>query len=186
MQIKTTSLPGVLLIKPRIFHDDRGRFFESFQAKRYAEHGVMLNFVQDNISYSQKGTLRGLHYQLLNPQGKLVSVLQGKVLDVAVDIRFGSPTFGCYFACELSDENHNQLYIPPGFAHGFYVLSEEVCFHYKCTDYYQPQDERGIAWNDPALDIPWPFSEPPVLSPKDKLYVPLQETPIEQLPRMNP
>lgn len=184
MQIETTSLPGVLLIKPRIFHDDRGCFFESFQANRYAEHGITHKFVQDNISYSKKGTLRGLHYQLLHPQGKLVSVLQGKVFDVAVDIRLGSPTFGKSFGCELSDENHYQLYVPPGFAHGFCVMSDEVCFHYKCTDYYQPKDEQGIAWNDAALNIDWPISDEPVLSAKDKLYLALKDTPIELLPRM--
>ena len=186
MQVETTSLPGVLLIKPRIFHDDRGRFFESFQAKRYAEHGINLPFVQDNISYSKKGTLRGLHYQLLHPQGKLVSVPQGKVFDVAVDIRLGSKTFGQSFGCELSDENHHQLYVPPGFAHGFYVLSEDVCFQYKCTDYYQPKDEYGIAWDDETLGIKWPLSEQPLLSPKDKLYVALRDTPIENLPKIEP
>lgn len=182
MQIEKTLLPGVLLIKPRVFHDDRGRFFESFQAKRYAEHGIDLPFVQDNISYSKKGTLRGLHYQLQHPQGKLVSVLNGKVFDVAVDIRVGSETFGQSFGCELSDENHHQLYVPPGFAHGFYVLSEDVCFHYKCTDYYQPKDEHGIAWNDEALGIAWPLQEAPLLSPKDKVYVALRDTLIEHLP----
>jgi len=183
MQIESTSLSGILLIKPRVFYDGRGRFFESFQAQRYAEHGITLDFVQDNISYSQQGTLRGLHYQLQHPQGKLVSVLRGKVLDVAVDIRLGSPTFGQSFSCELSDENHYQLYVPPGFAHGFCVLSEEVCFHYKCTDYYQPKDEHGIAWNDPALNIAWPLGNAPLLSAKDKLYLPLKDTPVDQLPR---
>ncbi len=180
-----TSLPGVLLIKPRVFHDDRGRFFESFQAERYAEHGINLAFVQDNISYSKKGTLRGLHYQLAHPQGKLVSVIQGKVFDVAVDIRLGSKTFGQSFSCELSDKNHHQLYIPPGFAHGFYVLSDDVCFHYKCTDYYQPGDEYGIAWHDETLEINWPLQKQPLLSPKDKLYVALRDTPIENLPKMD-
>lgn len=183
MHVEATSLPGVLLIKPRIFHDDRGRFFESFQAKRYAEHGVRENFVQDNISYSKKGTLRGLHYQLQHPQGKLVSVIQGKVFDVAVDIRLGSKTFGQSFGCELSDENHHQLYVPPGFAHGFYVLSDDVCFQYKCTDYYAPNDEYGIAWDDPSLNINWPLQDQPLLSPKDKLYVALRDTPIEHLPQ---
>lgn len=186
MQIETTPLPGVLIIKPRVFHDDRGRFFESFQARRYAEHRISLPFVQDNISYSKKGTLRGLHYQLLHPQGKLVSVPQGKVFDVAVDIRLGSPTFGKSFGCVLSDENHHQLYVPPGFAHGFYVMSEEVCFHYKCTDYYQPKDEHGIAWDDESLKIHWPLQDQPLLSPKDKLYVALRDTPIDHLPRINP
>lgn len=185
MHVETTSLSGVLLIKPRIFHDDRGRFFESFQANRYAEHGIKLNFVQDNISYSKKGTLRGLHYQLLHPQGKLVSVTQGKVFDVAVDIRLGSKTFGHSFGCELSDENHHQLYVPPGFAHGFYVLSDDVCFHYKCTDYYQPKDEYGIAWDDGTLGIKWPLLDQPLLSPKDQLYVALRDTPIDHLPRIN-
>jgi dTDP-4-dehydrorhamnose 3,5-epimerase len=184
MHIETTSLPGVMLIKPQLFHDARGRFFESFQENRYAQHGIQLKFVQDNISYSKKGTLRGLHYQLQHPQGKLVSVLQGKVFDVAVDIRLGSPTFGHSFGCELSYENHHQLYVPPGFAHGFYVLSEDVCFHYKCTDYYHPKDEQGIAWNDPALNIAWPEIAEPVLSEKDKLYVALRDTPIDHLPKI--
>ncbi len=184
MQIETTSLPGVLLIKPRIFFDDRGCFFESFQAKRYADAGASLQFVQDNISYSKKGTLRGLHYQLERPQGKLVSVLRGKVVDVAVDIRLGSSTFGKSFSCELSDENHHQLYVPPGFAHGFYVLSEEVCFHYKCTDYYNPQDEYGIAWHDESLGIDWRLSGEPVLSLKDQRYVALRDTEIGTLPKI--
>lgn len=184
MQIETTSLPGVILIKPRVFSDARGRFFESFQAKRYAEAGIHLPFVQDNISYSTKGTLRGLHYQLQHPQGKLVSVLQGKVFDVAVDIRLGSKTFGQSFGCELSDENHCQLYVPPGFAHGFYVLSEEACFHYKCTDYYQPNDEHGIAWNDQTLGINWPLYDQPLLSPRDQLYTMLRDTPIDTLPKI--
>lgn len=184
MHIESTLLPGVMLIKPRVFHDTRGRFFESFQVKRYADNGISLPFVQDNISYSKKNTLRGLHYQLQHPQGKLVSVLQGKVFDVAVDIRRGSPTFGYSFGCELSDENHHQLYVPPGFAHGFYVLSEEACFHYKCTDYYNPQDEYGIAWDDAALKIDWPTITEPVLSEKDKRYLPLKDTPIDRLPRM--
>ena len=185
MKIESTTLPGVLLIKPRIFHDERGLFFESFQVKRYAEQGIKLDFIQDNISYSQQGALRGLHYQLLQPQGKLVSVLRGKVFDVAVDIRIGSPTFGQSFSCELSDENHYQLYVPLGFAHGFYVLSEEVCFHYKCSNYYNHKDEYGIAWNDPILNIEWPLIKTPVLSPKDKMHQSLKDIPLSHLPHMD-
>lgn len=184
MQIEATTLPGVLLVKPKVFSDTRGQFFESFQARRYLEHGMPLPFVQDNISYSQRGTLRGLHYQLQHPQGKLVSVLRGKVFDVAADIRVGSATFGHAFGCELSDENHYQLYVPPGFAHGFFVLSEEACFHYKCTDYYAPQDEHGIAWNDPQLNIPWPCTAAPMLSEKDQRYLFLGNTAAAQLPHL--
>jgi dTDP-4-dehydrorhamnose 3,5-epimerase len=182
MQTEHPLPSGVILIKPRIFHDDRGRFFEAFQAQRYAQQGISANFVQDNLSYSKQGTLRGLHYQRLHPQGKLVSVLQGKAFDVAVDIRSGSATFGQWFGCELSDQNHHQLYVPPGFAHGFYVLSQEVCFHYKCTDYYHPQDEYGIAWNDPMLNIAWPLVREPVLSLKDQRYLPLQQIARSDLP----
>lgn len=185
MQVETTNLDGVLLIKPRVFFDDRGCFFESFQYKRYATHGIIdAQFVQDNFSYSVKGTLRGLHYQLAHPQGKLVTVLQGKVLDVAVDIRVGSATFGQTFSCELSDDNHHQLYIPPGFAHGFCVLSDTACFHYKCTDYYYANDEYGIAWNDPALDIHWPIFDNFLVSEKDQKHLPLKDIPPTDLPYM--
>lgn len=182
MQIEKTQLDGVILIKPRVFPDDRGKFFELFQEKRYQEAGLILPFVQDNVSYSKQDTLRGLHYQLKHPQGKLVSVLKGRVLDIVVDIRLGSSRFGQAIAYELSDENHHQLYIPPGFAHGFYVLSESACFHYKCTDYYYADDQYGIAWNDASFHIPFPKGFNPILSEKDKQLPLLKETPVAHLP----
>jgi dTDP-4-dehydrorhamnose 3,5-epimerase len=166
MEIRETSLEGVLLIEPRLFHDPRGYFFETFHAERYAQAGLPAAFVQDNFSRSCKGTLRGLHYQEPRPQGKLVQVLRGAVFDVAVDIRRGSPQFGKWYGVELSDVNQRQLYIPPGFAHGFCVLSESADFYYKCTDVYAPEGDRGLLWNDPELAIAWPI-EAPLLSPKD-------------------
>lgn len=166
MQVKETSLPGVLLIEPRVFHDPRGFFFESFQVERYREAGIREPFVQDNLSHSSRGVLRGLHYQLQHPQGKLVSVVMGEVFDVGVDIRQGSPTFGHWFGHILSDQNHCQMYIPPGFAHGFCVLSGTATFTYKCTDFYAAGDEYGIRWDDPSIGIDWPI-DAPVLSEKD-------------------
>ncbi len=166
MKFNETNLSGVILIEPDVFNDSRGYFYESFSKKRYAEI-LDKEFVQDNISKSKKGTIRGLHYQIgENAQGKLCQVLYGKVLDVAVDIRFGSPTFGKYFAAELSDENKNQLWIPPGFAHGFSVLSNEAIFMYKCTAYYSKPDERAIIFSDKDLNIDWKI-ENPVISEKD-------------------
>ena len=159
MKVIVTELPGVLLLEPKVFGDARGFFLETWQAVRYAEAGLPEQFVQDNQSRSQRGVLRGLHYQLIQPQGKLVWVTRGAVFDVAVDIRQGSPHFGRWYGCVLDDVDHRQLYIPPGFAHGFCVLSAEAHFLYKCTDYYHPQSERGIAWNDPDIGIAWPLSE---------------------------
>ncbi len=159
MKVIATELPGVLLLEPKVFGDARGFFLETWQATRYAEAGLPERFVQDNQSRSQRGVLRGLHYQLIQPQGKLVWVTRGAVFDVAVDIRQGSPHFGRWYGCVLDDVDHRQLYIPPGFAHGFCVLSEEADFFYKCTDYYHPQSERGIAWNDPDVGIAWPLAE---------------------------
>lgn len=182
MQVFKTSLPGVVVIEPKVFGDKRGCFFESYHEQRYQAAGMEGGFVQDNISYSTAGVLRGLHYQLRFPQGKLVTVLEGSVFDVAVDVRVGSPTFGRWYGCELSAENRRQLYIPCGFAHGFCVMSTTVCFHYKCTDYYHPEDEQGIAWNDSEIAITWPLSELPILSPKDERYVSLKDTPQNQLP----
>lgn len=167
MKITNTALPDVLLIEPRVFSDPRGYFYESHQIKKYQDAG-MHPFVQDNISYSKKNVLRGLHYQLNNAQDKLVSVLKGKVFDVAVDVRKGSPTFGHWVGYELSDENHWQLYIPKGFAHGFCVLSDEAYFHYKCSDFYNPTSEYGIVWNDPTINIAWPLAQP-LVSDKDAL-----------------
>lgn len=174
MEVEQTSLSGVLLIKPRVFGDARGFFLETYSEKRYQEAGVRATFVQDNHSRSTRGVLRGLHYQLKNPQGKLVSVNRGEVFDVAVDIREGSPTFGQWHGVILNDTNHHQLYVPPGFAHGFVVLSDVVDFSYKCTDYYNPDDEQGIRWDDPAINIQWPITNT-MLSEKD-LANPLLET----------
>lgn len=168
MKVLETVLPGVLIIEPRVFGDARGFFLESYQAERYRQLGIEPAFVQDNHSRSARGVLRGLHFQRSRPQGKLVSVSRGSVYDVAVDINPASPTCGQFVAVELNDENHRQLWIPPGYAHGFCVLSDIADFQYKCTDYYAPEDEGGLLWNDPQVRIPWPI-EPPLLSAKDKL-----------------
>ena len=167
MKVIATELPGVLLVEPNVFGDVRGFFMETWQAARYRDAGLPERFVQDNHSRSRRGVLRGLHYQLVQPQGKLVWVTRGAVFDVAVDVRRGSPAFGRWFGCVLDDVDHRQLYIPPGFAHGFCVLSEEADFFYKCTDYYHPASERGIAWNDPEIGIDWPLQEV-ALSGKDQ------------------
>lgn len=161
-----TALPDLVLLEPRRFGDDRGFFMELFHAGRYAEVGITAPFVQDNFSRSARGILRGLHFQEPHAQGKLVQVLAGAVYDVAVDIRQGSPTFGRWLGVELSADNRRQLWVPPGFAHGFCVLSESADFLYKCTDFYAPGSEHGIAWDDPDLAIPWPVTAP-VLSVKD-------------------
>jgi dTDP-4-dehydrorhamnose 3,5-epimerase len=175
MNIRQTPLAGVLHIEPRVFGDVRGFFLETYRARHFAELGVPA-FVQDNHSRSVHGVLRGLHYQVEQPQGKLVMVARGAVFDVAVDIRKGSPTFGQWYGAVLSDENHHQLYIPPGFAHGFCVLSEEADFFYKCTDYYSPQGERAIIWNDPDIGIDWPLPKPQ-LSTKDSQAPRLRDVP---------
>jgi dTDP-4-dehydrorhamnose 3,5-epimerase len=156
MNVVTTDLPGVVVLEPRRFHDDRGFFFESFNENRYSEAGISSRFVQDNISYSEAGVLRGLHYQLPNAQAKLVSVLHGEVFDVAVDLRKGSPTFSKWIGITLSFENGLQLYIPEGFAHGFLVTSDCALFYYKCTKFYDSKCEGCIAWNDPTIGIAWP------------------------------
>lgn len=183
MQITPTQLPEVLLIAPKIFGDSRGFFFESFHQARYAEAGLKLPFVQDNLSRSIQGTLRGLHFQEPQGQGKLVTVVRGAVYDVAVDVRRGSPTFGKWVGYELTELNHLQLWIPPGFAHGFCVVSDFADFFYKCTEVYSPQAERGIAWDDPALGIPWPVRRP-LLSAKDAAAPRLSEAPV--LPAWSP
>lgn len=167
MEVVKTPIEGVLLIKPKIFGDNRGYFVETWQKKRYEEAGIDLPFVQDNHSKSTKGILRGLHFQKNHPQGKLVMVSLGEVFDVAVDIRKDSPTFGRWFGAILSDKNQHQLWIPPGMAHGFVVLSDVAHFHYKCTDYYHPDDEGSIKWDDPEIGIDWPIDFEPLLSPKD-------------------
>ena len=169
MRVSDTTLPGLILIEPDLYRDPRGLFWEAFHEERYKRAGIHGPFVQDNFSWSVRHTLRGLHYQLHRPQGKLVTVVQGAVYDVAVDIRRGSPTFGQWYGVELSEQNMRQLYIPPGFAHGFYVLSDRAGFFYKCTDLYQPSDERGIIWNDRALNIAWP-TDTPLLSAKDQAF----------------
>ena len=174
MKITTTALPGVLIIEPKAFGDARGFFLETFQSERYAKAGITLPFVQDNHSRSQRGVLRGLHLQSNRPQGKLVSVSRGSVFDVAVDIDPQSATFGQYVGVELSDDNHLQLWIPPGYAHGFCVLSEVADFQYKCTDFYYPEDEAGIIWNDPDVNIAWPLDNP-LLSEKDQKLPRLRE-----------
>lgn len=156
MKITESSLPGVFVLEPKVFGDARGFFVETFRESLLAEAGVASRFVQDNHSRSRRGTLRGLHYQLVQPQGKLVRVTCGKVFDVAVDIRTGSPNFGHWFGLELDDVAHRMLYVPPNFAHGFVVLSEEADFVYKCTDYYHPASDRGVLWNDPGIGIVWP------------------------------
>lgn len=167
MQIIKTEISGLLVIIPDVFIDERGYFFESFNENTFKKAGIDLQFVQDNISKSKKYTIRGLHYQVgEKAQGKLCKVVYGNVLDVAVDIRFGSPTFGKYFSCELSEGNHKQLWIPPGFAHGFSVLSDVAIFTYKCTNFYSKQDERSIIFNDPDLNIDWKVKNP-IVSEKD-------------------
>lgn len=181
MNIIETNLPGILIIEPRVFGDQRGFFLETFQAERYAQAGMKLDFVQDNISRSSQGVLRGLHYQLQHTQGKLVWVTRGTVFDVAIDVRYGSPTFGQVASVILDDQNHRQFYIPPGFAHGFCVLSDQADFLYKCTDYYHPTSEQGICWDDPDLAIDWPI-DTPVLSEKDRVYSRLKDKNKQQLP----
>lgn len=167
MNVVKTKLQGCVIIEPKIFGDYRGFFLETFQAIRYSELAdIVLPFVQDNHSRSSKGVLRGLHFQKTKPQGKLVRVVRGEVYDVAVDIRRGSSTFGQWEAVLLSEDNKKQLWVPPGFAHGFIVTSEFADFEYKCTDYYDPSDEESILWNDPDMKIPWP-DENPILSVKD-------------------
>lgn len=168
MKISHSKLKGCVMIEPRVFGDDRGFFLETFQAVRYEqEAGIDLPFVQDNHSRSARGVLRGLHFQKTKPQGKLVRVVRGEVYDVAVDIRKGSATFGEWEGVILSEDNKKQFWVPPGFAHGFVVLSATADFEYKCTDYYDPSDEGSILWSDPDLDIPWPIANP-VLSTKDE------------------
>jgi dTDP-4-dehydrorhamnose 3,5-epimerase len=169
MEFIATRLPGVVLIKPQRFGDDRGWFAETWQQKKFRDAGIDADFVQDNHSHSVRHTLRGIHYQIQQPQGKLVRVVQGAAYDVAVDIRKSSPNFGKWVGYELSADNQQMLWVPPGFAHGYLTLSERVDFLYKCTDYYAPQHDRGIRWNDPAIGVEWPLpaGAAPILSGKD-------------------
>jgi dTDP-4-dehydrorhamnose 3,5-epimerase len=180
MKFIPTDLPDVLLIEPRVHGDARGYFMETYQANLFAEAGIPTTFVQDNQSGSRRGTLRGLHYQIRQAQGKLVRVVSGEVFDVAVDIRRGSPTFGRWAGAVLSAENKRQLWVPVGFAHGFYVLSAWAELYYKTTDFYAPEWERGILWNDPSLGIAWPLvnGQPPVLSGRDANGTPFQDAEI--------
>ncbi len=167
MEVKETGIPGLLVVKPSVFGDERGYFFEGWNSKHFSAQGIDEEFVQDNFSLSSRGVLRGLHFQRIRPQGKLVKVLQGEVFDVAVDIRRGSPTWGRWYGIVLSESGHEMMWIPRGFAHGFCVLSEKARFWYKCTDYYCTEGEDGILWSDPDIGVAWPLEEPPYLSPRD-------------------
>ncbi len=181
--VQPTHIPEVKIVVPVVYHDNRGFFLETFHAEKYRQLGIDRQFVQDNHSHSIKGVLRGLHYQLRRPQAKLIYVTYGEIYDVAVDIRQGSPTFGQWVGHHLSATNHHQLFIPEGFAHGFYVLSERADVIYKCSDVYVPGDEFGIAWNDPQLNIDWPLGGEPIISEKDAQLPPLAAMPQENLPK---
>ena len=185
MNIITTNLPGVIVIDPKVYVYKRGFFLETFREDVLLQAGINAHFVQDNHTRSSQGVLRGLHYQMTQTQGKLVRVAAGSVFDVAVDVRSGSPTFGQWYGTELNEDNIKMIYVPPGFAHGFVVLSETADFIYKCTDYYHPESEQGIAWDDPDLNIDWPIAEIAEkisLSDKDKQNVKLKDQPAEKLP----
>ena len=182
IDVQTTALPGVILLKPKRYGDARGYFLETYHQRKYRDLGITSEFVQDNLSSSAHGVLRGLHYQIRHQQAKLVQCVQGCVFDVAIDIRIGSPSFGKWFGVELSDQNGLQMFVPTGFAHGFCVLSDAATFHYKCSDFYHPNAEGGILWSDPALGIQWPL-EKPILSDKDGRYPCLDQISKEQLPK---
>jgi dTDP-4-dehydrorhamnose 3,5-epimerase len=187
MQVTRTEIPNVVLIEPKVWGDDRGYFYESYSKKRYEEAGVRGEFVQDNVSFSRRGVLRGLHIQNPHSQGKLVQVLAGSVYDVAVDVRRGSPTFGRWVGVELSAAKKNQIWVPAGMAHGFVVTSETAIFSYKCTDYYAPEHEFSVSWNDPDLAITWPLdaiggAAKLELSAKDKAGLRLRDIPQDRLP----
>ena len=185
MNIITTNLPGVIVIEPKVYSDKRGFFLETFREDVLLQAGINAHFVQDNHTRSSQGVLRGLHYQMIQTQGKLVRVATGSVFDVVVDVRSGSPSFGQWFGTELNEDNIKMIYVPPGFAHGFVVLSETADFIYKCTDYYHPESEQGIAWDDPDLNIDWSIAEIAEkisLSDKDKQNVKLKDQPAEKLP----
>lgn len=181
MKIITSFIEGILIIEPKIFKDKRGFFMETYNQARYNESGINATFVQDNLSYSQKNTLRGLHFQIKHPQAKLIQVISGVIFDVAVDLRPGSATFGKWTGFYLSSENRRQVFIPEGFAHGFCVLSEFALFHYKCSDFYAKDDEGGIIWSDPDIGIEWPV-ENPIISEKDKQYHKLSDLTAHELP----
>ena len=181
MKIITTSIEGILIIEPKTFEDNRGFFMETYHQKRFNAFGINTTFVQDNLSYSLKNTLRGLHFQIKHPQAKLIQVISGEIFDVAVDLRPGSATFGKWIGIHLSDENKRQLFIPKGFAHGFCVLSEFALFYYKCSDFYAPEDEGGVIWSDPDIGIEWPV-ENPIISKKDNQFQKLSGLTAEKLP----
>ncbi|MFW5636278.1 MAG: dTDP-4-dehydrorhamnose 3,5-epimerase [Thermodesulfobacteriota bacterium] len=180
MNIIPTELKGVLIIEPRVFEDRRGFFMETYQQERYEKNGIPCTFVQDNLSYSVKNTLRGLHFQIEHPQAKLVQAITGEIFDVAVDIRKGSSTFGRWIGVRLSEQNRRQLFVPEGFAHGFCVLSDTAHFLYKCSDFYAPGDEGGILWSDPKIGIEWPVSDP-IISEKDVDLPSLADFPAHRL-----
>jgi dTDP-4-dehydrorhamnose 3,5-epimerase len=182
MKVTPLEIPEVLLVAPKVFGDERGYFCETYHRGRYAEAGIPHEFVQDNVSRSGRGVLRGLHLQSPDEQGKLVQVLDGEVLDVAVDVRVGSPTFGRFASALLSASNHLQLWVPPGFAHGFYVTSESALFSYKCTALYRPEAELGIAWDDPDIGIVWPAGEK-IVSARDAAHPRLRDVPKQRLPK---
>ncbi len=182
MNLVATKIPGVMIIEPKVFGDERGFFMETWVRERYAQAGLPRDFVQDNMASSRHGVLRGLHVQHPHAQGKLVQVVSGEVFDVAVDIRRGSPTFAEWVGVRLSGANKRQFWLPPGFAHGYVVLSEEAVFSYKCTDFYHPENEFSVLWDDPQIGIDWPLENAPILSEKDRLAQPLNRIDPERLP----
>jgi dTDP-4-dehydrorhamnose 3,5-epimerase len=182
LKVIETEIPGILIVEPKVFGDARGFFMETYQSERYARWGIPGNIVQDNLSCSRRGVLRGLHLQHPHSQGKLVQVLDGEVFDVAVDTRLGSPTFGRWVGVSLSGENKRQLWIPPGFAHGFCVTSDLALFGYKCSDFYHPENELSVCWSDPDIGIEWPLDGEPDLSPKDVDAALLRDIPVDRLP----
>ena len=181
MKLIATSLEGVIIVEPAVFKDDRGFFMETYHQTRYSTGGIRRTFVQDNLSYSVQGTLRGLHYQVKHAQAKLIQVIKGEIFDVVVDIRPASPTFGQWAGFHLSEQNQRQIFVPEGFAHGFCVLSPSAHCLYKCSDFYAPDDEGGILWSDPGIGIDWSV-ENPIISAKDKKYPLLKDVPLERLP----
>ncbi len=182
-KFRECPIPGLMVATPDVYMDDRGWFTESYHAQRYYNNGIKAVFVQDNRSHSSKNVLRGIHFQLHTPQAKLVACTMGRIWDVAVDIRWGSPTFKQWFGLELSAENREQFYIPAGFAHGFCVLSDEAEIMYKCSEFYDPKDDRGLQWNDPDIGVEWPISEP-ILSPKDAIRIPFAKLKEEDFPHV--
>jgi dTDP-4-dehydrorhamnose 3,5-epimerase len=184
MEVQEADIPGLLVIQPKVFRDGRGYFYESWSEERYRAAGIRERFVQDNRSVSLRGVLRGLHYTKRHPQGQLVWVVEGAVYDVCVDLRRGSPTYGRWFGTVLDELDAKQVYMPPGFAHGFYVLGERAAVHYKCTNIYRPDDEGGLLWSDPAIGIAWPVSDP-LVSVRDSAYPTLDAVGVDELPHVS-